>query len=138
MRNRLESLEPTMSKMSPCPWPDTPSAPALRRRENGALSDTPEDTGVEPPSPIGIASICLQVKAGGDAAVLTGIMKALLALDTWAGKEGGLLDRDFIATRVEGFDALVEDVYATSWAEITEASGLRRTELEAVAQAYAK
>ncbi len=54
-----------------------------------------------------IASTYLQVKAGGDAAALKGIMKALLALDAWAGKGAGILDRDFIAEHTSGFDALV-------------------------------
>ncbi|WP_377161614.1 FdhF/YdeP family oxidoreductase [Roseateles sp. UC29_93] len=85
-----------------------------------------------------IASTYLQVKAGGDAAALKGIMKALLALDAWAGQGAGILDRDFIAEHTSGFDALVEDLYATSWAEIEDESGLRRADLETVAQAYAR
>ncbi|VVE64853.1 CbbBc protein [Pandoraea captiosa] len=82
-----------------------------------------------------IASTYFQVKAGGDAAALKGIMKALLALEA---TQGNVLDRDFIATHTEGFDALAADLEATSWADIEKESGLTRDELEQVAVAYAK
>ncbi len=84
-----------------------------------------------------IASTYLLVRAGGDAAALKGVMKALLALDAW-DKRGQVLDRAFIAEHTQGFDALVEDLHATSWADIVQESGLRRVDLERVAQAYAK
>jgi len=83
----------------------------------------------------GIASSYYQVKAGGDAAALKGVMKALLALE---GSQGGVLDRDFIAQHTEGFDATSADLQATSWADIEAESGLGRAELETVAAAYAK
>lgn len=134
VRHRLQSLESPMSKMPPRPWPDQTHEPVLQRGGTGAR----EGAGPDSPPPINVASICLQLKAGGDAAALTGIMKALLALDTWAGKEAGILDRDFITAHIEGFDALVEDLYAISWLEIMTESGLRRADLEAVALAYAK
>ncbi|UVA80965.1 FdhF/YdeP family oxidoreductase [Pandoraea commovens] len=82
-----------------------------------------------------IASTYFQVKAGGDAAALKGIMKALLALEA---TQGNVLDRDFIATHTEGFDALAADLEATLWADIEKESGLTRDELEQVAVAYAK
>ncbi|MBO9687754.1 MAG: FdhF/YdeP family oxidoreductase [Mitsuaria chitosanitabida] len=85
-----------------------------------------------------IASTYLQVRAGGDAAALKGVMKALLALDAGNGQGGGVLDRAFIAEHTQGFDALVEELHATSWADIVQESGLRRIALEQVAQAYAK
>jgi molybdopterin-dependent oxidoreductase alpha subunit len=82
-----------------------------------------------------IASSYYQVKIGGDAAALKGIMKALVALDD-AG--GNALDHEFIAAHTNGFDALVADLRATGWAEIEAASGLARGALENVAAAYAK
>ena len=82
-----------------------------------------------------IASTYYQVKAGGDAAALKGIMKALLALDA---EHGNVLDHDFIAQHTQGLDALVADLDATTWADIEKESGLARTSLEQVAQAYAK
>ncbi len=82
-----------------------------------------------------IASNYLQVKAGGDAAALKGMMKALLALD--AG-EGNVLDHAFIAEHTRGFAALAADLQATGWPEIEAASGLLQSELEAVAVLYAR
>jgi molybdopterin-dependent oxidoreductase alpha subunit len=81
-----------------------------------------------------IASTYLQVKAGGDAAALKGIMKAVLTLDE---AQGQVIDRDFIAQHTQGFDALVADLQATEWADIERESGLARAQLEQVAQAYA-
>ena len=82
-----------------------------------------------------IASTYYQVRAGGDAAALKGIMKALLALEA---QQGQVLDHAFIAAHTQGFDALVADLEATSWPEIEKASGLPREALEQVALAYAR
>ncbi|KVC35242.1 FdhF/YdeP family oxidoreductase [Burkholderia pseudomultivorans] len=82
-----------------------------------------------------IASTYYQVDAGGDAAALKGIMKALLQLDA---ERGDVLDREFIAQHTEGFDACAADLHATSWDDIERASGLSQAQLEEVALAYAK
>ena len=82
-----------------------------------------------------IASTYFQVKAGGDAAALKGIMKAVLALDA---ARGNVLDRAFIAEHTQGFEALAADLEATEWPTIEKESGLTRGELEFVAEAYAK
>ena len=82
-----------------------------------------------------IASTYYQVRAGGDAAALKGIMKALLAL---GAQRGNVLDSQFIAQHTLGFDALAADLEATSWADIETESGLHRADLEHVAEAYAK
>lgn len=82
-----------------------------------------------------IASTYLQVRAGGDAAALKGIMKALLELDA---ERGNVLDRDFIAEHTQGFEALAADLGATGWADIEKESGLARVDLEYVALTYAK
>ena len=82
-----------------------------------------------------IATTYLQVKNGGDAAALKGIMKALAALDA---ADGCIFDHAFIMAHTNGFDALVEDLEATSWTDIEAASGLPRTALEGVAAAYAR
>ncbi len=60
--------------------------------------------------PISLQPI-IQVKAGGDAAALKGIIKALLELD---GEIGELLDRDFIAEHTQDFDILAADMATTS------------------------
>ena len=82
-----------------------------------------------------IASSYYQVKVGGDAAALKGIMKAVIALDRATGAK--TLDHEFLALHTKGFDALAEDLEALDWTEIEEASGLARADLERVAAAYA-
>ncbi|MGZ0782982.1 FdhF/YdeP family oxidoreductase [Pseudomonas saponiphila] len=82
-----------------------------------------------------IASSYFQVKAGGDAAAIKGIMKALLALEDSLGQ---VLDKAFIAEHTQGFEALAADLHATAWADIEQASGLHQADLEMVAAAYAK
>ncbi|WP_285412493.1 FdhF/YdeP family oxidoreductase [Variovorax sp. efr-133-TYG-130] len=87
-----------------------------------------------------IASDYLQVKVGGDAAALKGVMKAVLALDDddLAAGGAGLLDRDFMAAHTQGFEALADDLRATEWADVERASGLGRASLEHVARLYCK
>jgi molybdopterin-dependent oxidoreductase alpha subunit len=75
------------------------------------------------------------VRIGGDAAALKGIMKAVLER---ADKTLDVLDHDFIAQHTNGFEAFAADLRATSWANIEEASGLSRDDLERVALAYVK
>ena len=82
-----------------------------------------------------IASSYLQLKVGGDAMALKGIMKALLALED---ERGGVLDHAFIAAQTVGFEALAADLRATSWEAIEAASGLSRAALGGVAEAYAR
>ncbi|WP_330959789.1 FdhF/YdeP family oxidoreductase [Photobacterium sp. 53610] len=82
-----------------------------------------------------IASSYFQVRAGGDAAALKGIMKALLEMEA---DSGDVLDKDFIQQHTNGFDALAEDLKTTAWTEIETISGLARDDLEMVAATYAK
>lgn len=82
-----------------------------------------------------IASTYYQVKAGGDAAALKGIAKALLQLDE---TQGNAVDHAFIAEHTEGFAAFAADLAATRWEAIEAESGLARQNLEQVAAAYAK
>jgi molybdopterin-dependent oxidoreductase alpha subunit len=83
-----------------------------------------------------IAKAYYQVKVGGDAAALKGVMKALLALDDESG--GDVLDHDFIAYHTKGYAALADDLRRTEWSDIEFMSGLAREELTLVAEAYAK
>jgi molybdopterin-dependent oxidoreductase alpha subunit len=85
-----------------------------------------------------IASTYFQVRVGGDAAALKGVMKALLELDAAAGPGSTVLDHDFIAQHTNGFDVFAADLHATAWLDIEAASGLPRSALEMVAQTYAK
>jgi molybdopterin-dependent oxidoreductase alpha subunit len=91
-----------------------------------------------------IASAYHQVRVGGDGAALSGIMKALLAMDS-AGAGGGkggairpVIDHDFIREHTQGFEELRSAVEAVSWPEIEALSGLGRDALERVAESYAR
>jgi molybdopterin-dependent oxidoreductase alpha subunit len=85
-----------------------------------------------------IASDYLQVRVGGDAAALKGVMKGVLAIDAADIAQGGpgVLDRAFIAEHTRGFDALVTDLASVAWSEIERISGLTREALERVARLY--
>ncbi|MEE1886455.1 FdhF/YdeP family oxidoreductase [Pseudomonas carassii] len=82
-----------------------------------------------------IASTYLQVKAGGDAAAIKGVMKSLLEMEDSLGQ---VLDYEFIEQHTNGFEALKADLLATTWPDIEHASGLSKAEMEKVAAAYAK
>jgi molybdopterin-dependent oxidoreductase alpha subunit len=82
-----------------------------------------------------IASSYYQVKVGGDCAALTGIMKALLAMDEAAGS---VIDHEFIAAHTNGFESLAASLRAAGWADIEYGSGLSRSNLETIAAAYAR
>ena len=85
-----------------------------------------------------IASSYYQVKVGGDAAALKGIMKALIALEDAAGPGGGVLDHEFIAAHTHGFEAFATDLRGTEWPAIEATCGLAREALQSVAVAYSK
>ncbi|WP_420103336.1 FdhF/YdeP family oxidoreductase [Bosea sp. (in: a-proteobacteria)] len=82
-----------------------------------------------------IASTYHQVRVGGDAAALKGIMKALIERED-TGE--AVLDRDFIAAHTHGFEAFAGDLRATPWPAIEAACGLSREALGSVAAAYAR
>ena len=91
--------------------------------EMGTLSSTP------------IASAYYQVRVGGDAAALKGVMKALADMDAASG--GAVLDHEFIHAHTTGFEDLVADLRASDWDAIERVSGLPRAALAHVARAYA-
>jgi molybdopterin-dependent oxidoreductase alpha subunit len=80
-----------------------------------------------------ISTHYFQPRGGGDLAVVKGMMKRLLERED-AGER--LLDYEFIATHTQGFDALVADLRAQSWAEIVEESGLTLEQIHAAADVY--
>lgn len=85
-----------------------------------------------------IASAYHLVKVGGDAAMFTGIMKALLAADAQNIADGGpgYLDRAFISEHCHGFDELQQSLIEAEWVEIERDSGLNREAIESIALAY--
>lgn len=82
-----------------------------------------------------IASAYFQLTIGGDAAFVQGMMKAVLALEA---RDGGVLDRDFIAEHTMGFDEIVAHIEALDWATIEAGCGLPRARIEEAAAIYAK
>src|SRR5271156_4275294 len=82
-----------------------------------------------------LADLYLPVRVNGDVAAIKGILKDLFERER-AGRTSQI-DRDFIQTFTEGFEALLADVEATSWEEIEENSGLSRNQLRAAADMYA-
>lgn len=82
-----------------------------------------------------LADLYLPVRVNGDVAAIKGILKDLFEREH-AGRKSSI-DREFIHTFTEGFEALLADVEATSWEEIEENSGLSRNQLRAAADMYA-
>jgi molybdopterin-dependent oxidoreductase alpha subunit len=82
-----------------------------------------------------LADLYLPVRVNGDVAAIKGILKDLFEREQ-AGHIAAI-DRDFIQTFTEGFEALLADVEATSWKEIEENSGLTRNQLRVAADMYA-
>jgi len=82
-----------------------------------------------------LADLYLPVRVNGDVAAIKGILKDLFERER-AGHTSAI-DREFIQTFTEGFDALLADVEATSWEDIEENSGLSRNQLRVAADMYA-
>ena len=85
-----------------------------------------------------IASEYCQVRVGGDAAALKGIMKLVLEADDAARDAGQppVLDAAFIAEHTDGFEAFATDTRQTPWDDILSTGGLPREQLERVARVY--
>jgi formate dehydrogenase major subunit len=85
-----------------------------------------------------IASEYCQVRVGGDAAALKGIIKLVLDADDAARAAGQppVLDTAFIAEHTDGFEAFAADIRQTAWDDILSTSGLPRGQLERVARVY--
>jgi molybdopterin-dependent oxidoreductase alpha subunit len=82
-----------------------------------------------------LADLYLPVRVNGDVAAIKGILKDLFERER-AGHIPAI-DREFIQSFTEGFDALLADVRAASWEEIEENSGLTRNQLRVAADMYA-
>ncbi|MEM9571351.1 MAG: FdhF/YdeP family oxidoreductase [Pseudomonadota bacterium] len=77
-----------------------------------------------------IASHYVQPKIGGDIALLKGIAKSIL--------ERQAEDRKFIDNFTDAFEAYENDLQATPWNDLVEASGVSQQDIERVAALYAK
>jgi molybdopterin-dependent oxidoreductase alpha subunit len=82
-----------------------------------------------------LADHFLQVKIGGDQALLQGVLKHMLALE--AAKPGHVVDRAFVESRTDGFAEMAANITAVAWETITEGSGIRRAEIEKLAELLA-
>jgi molybdopterin-dependent oxidoreductase alpha subunit len=81
-----------------------------------------------------ITSSYHQVKAGGDLAALTGICKAVVALEDAA--PGTALDQVFIAAHTAGFESFVAWLRAQDWDDLERRSALTRSAMEGTARIY--
>lgn len=82
-----------------------------------------------------IADLYLQVRVGGDIALLKGIMKYLLAAE--ARSPGNVLDHEFLATHTQGLEQLTTSLSAIEFEELEALSGIPRQDMHAVADLYA-
>ncbi|MFB7949219.1 FdhF/YdeP family oxidoreductase [Kitasatospora phosalacinea] len=79
------------------------------------------------------SSLNLQVRIGGDMALLRGIAKAVLEQ---SAQDPKALDEDFVERYTTGFAAYRELVERTPWEELERQSGLSRPQLLAAARVY--
>lgn len=78
-----------------------------------------------------LSSLYLQVRIGGDAALLKGIMKELLADER--RRPGTVFDHAFIAEHTTGYPELVASLDALDWTELESLSGVPRAQMRAAA-----
>ena len=74
-----------------------------------------------------ITDVFLQVKLGGDIAVLRGIMKHLFEAEAY--NPGQVVDAGFVQEHTSGFESFALNIRNTSWEDIEESSGLSRGQL---------
>ncbi len=75
----------------------------------------------------------LQVRPGGDLALIRGMAKAVLEV---AQTDPGAVDEEFLATYTNGFETYRDLVEGTPWAELVRQSGLSQQEIRAAADVY--
>ena len=73
-----------------------------------------------------LADLHVPVRIGGDAALLKGVMKQLLALDA--------IDRDFIGSKTEAFEEFESSLSTQNWRQIVNDSGIEREMIHEIAQ----
>ena len=83
-----------------------------------------------------LTDVFLQVRVGGDMALLRGLLKHLLAAEEL--NPGQVIDHEFIAEYTTGYAGFVANIQATTWEEIEEASGLSRAQLLEAANLLAR
>lgn len=77
-----------------------------------------------------IASLYVQPLAGGDVALLVGVLKALIESDH--------VDESYLASYTEGWEPVLVDAQAASWDELVNNSGVSKEEIEQIATMVAQ
>ena len=80
-----------------------------------------------------IGTMSVQVRIGGDLALLRGVAKALFET---AAKDPDALDRAFIEHYTHGFDEYRNVVEVTPWAALVEGSGIAESDIRKLADSY--
>ncbi len=80
-----------------------------------------------------IGTMNVQVRIGGDSALLRGVAKAIFEA---AEKDPDVLDRDFIERYTDGIEDYRRLVQATPWADLVHGSGLDERTIRALADSY--
>ncbi len=93
----------------------------------------------DPKSPLGllgrstaISDLYLQIRVGGDVALLLGVMKEVLLAEE--RHPGSVLDWDFIREKTEGFEEFRAALDAVAWGELVEQSGVSRAAMREAAE----
>jgi molybdopterin-dependent oxidoreductase alpha subunit len=81
-----------------------------------------------------ISDVYLQVRVGGDVALLKAIMKEVLAAEERA--PGRILDWAFLRNHTEGFEAFRSALHEISFDPLVEASGIGREDVRRAAEIY--
>ena len=87
------------------------------------------------PAPTRLTDHFVPVRVGGDLAFLTGVQKALFALDD---RQPGAVDRSWLSEHTTGSDDVEVLVRQTPWDLLVEESGVGREHMEALAGTLAK
>ncbi|MBI5506507.1 MAG: FdhF/YdeP family oxidoreductase [Deltaproteobacteria bacterium] len=81
-----------------------------------------------------LTDLYLQVRIGGDVALLKGIIKHVFEAEL--ARPGKVLDHGFLATHTDGIEALRDDVTRASWEELEAESGIDRARMREVSDLY--
>lgn len=81
------------------------------------------------------STLNLQVRAGGDMALLRGIAKAVIEE---SASDPKALDREFIDRHTQGFEEYRALCEATSWDQLEHQSGLTRADIKKAAEVYSR
>ncbi len=80
-----------------------------------------------------IGTMNVQVRIGGDMALLRGVAKAVFEA---AEKDPAALDREFIEEYTQGFDRYRQVVGSTSWSDLVAGSGVTEADIRRLADSY--